>query len=95
MRCRELPICHTRDSCSLCITFIFALTYRWDKLKNAHELVTKHLSGTWWGARAEATRAVMSHYKEIRTALLAIRADQDQILETTVEADGLANKMGN
>ena len=54
----------------------------------------ENLSGTWWSARADATRAVVSHYKEIRAALLAICTVQDQSLETKVEADGLANKMG-
>lgn len=42
----------------------------------------------------QLSRAVVSHYKEIRAALLAICTDQDQSLETKVEANGLAKKMG-
>ena len=61
---------------------------------DTHRLVVKNLSGTRWSARADATRAVVSHYKEIRAALLEICTNQDQSLETKVEADGLANKMG-
>ena len=53
----------------------------------------KNLSGTRWSARADATRTVVSSYKEIRAALLEICTNQDQSLETKVEADGLANKM--
>ena len=51
--------------------FYSVSTYRWDKLKNAlpsHGLVVKNRSGTRWSARADAARAVVSHYNNIRAA---------------------------
>ena len=77
MQCRELPICCFL-LCSVCITFCLHQPIDGTNSKihliPSHGLV-KNPSGTRWSARAEATRAVVSHYKEIRAALCT---NQDQ-----------------
>jgi len=76
--------------------FLSASTYRWQMLKDVlppHGLVVKTLSDTRWSARADATRAVSSHYQEIVKVLGDICIDAKQTSDTRLQADGLIKQM--
>ena len=76
--------------------FLSASTYRWSKLKSAlppNAVVIKTLSATRWSARSDATTALFSHFKEIRSALSDISNDEHQSRDTRIEANGLFHKM--
>lgn len=58
--------------------FFSASTYRLNMLKESlpeDSLVVKSLSGTRWSARADATKALFAHHKEIVSALIDVSAD--------------------
>lgn len=78
--------------------FFSASTYRWQTLKDfspssAMAAMVKTISATRWSARADATKCLFVHYKDIKNALIAISADDRHKIEARTEAHGLAKKM--
>lgn len=75
--------------------FFSASTYRWKQLKNYLKsgLIVKSLSQTRWCARADAVKALLMSYTEIKTALAELSDDNTQNQITRQEAKNLCNKM--
>lgn len=80
-------------------TFFSCSTHRWSILKasleNSNTPLVKSLSQTRWSARADAVKALVKGYKEIKKSLKQISEDPTQKPAVQVEALGLENKFGN
>ena len=78
-------------------TFFSASTHRWSVLAKHLQAdgtpTLKSLSDTRWSARADATKAVLYGYTEIKSALKAISRDAQQTGGTRNEADSLYQRM--
>src|SRR6218665_2350473 len=59
-----------------------------------HQQLVKTLSATCWSARADATKCLFVHYKDIRNALIDISTDNRHNIDTRAEAGGFARKIG-
>ena len=67
--------------------------HRWQQLKNRCTLTLKGLPRTRWCERADAVKALVEGWENIREVLDEFAADKEQKADTRNQAEGFSRKM--